>query len=178
LIEELYEISLNAASPANDDSSAIAVAISSPSRPRIVCIPAKDEADEIVGTMVTQLLRRAGHDAHTLPVGPVPTMLEQVEELHADVICVSALPPFAAGQAKSVCKQLRQRCPKVKIVLGLWEFQGGVAKAQERVGLRCADMIGTSLAQVVCLIGEATPQEPASAEAGSKDNVNDEARIV
>jgi hypothetical protein len=176
LIEDLYEVSLTPA--ANDDSPAIAAAISPPSGPRIVCIPARDEADEIVGTMLTQLLRRAGHDAQSLLTAGVSTMLEQVEQLHADVICVSALPPFAVGQARSVCKQLRQRWPKVKIVLGLWEFPGGVAKAQERVGMNCADMIGTSLAQVVCLIGGATPQESASVEAGSRERVHHEGRSI
>ena len=154
LIEELYEDARNAPIPGNDDSSATAGVIRFPSGPKIVCIPARDEADEIVGTMVMQLLRRAGCDADALPIAAVSTMLEQLERLHADVICVSALPPFAAMQAKSLCKQVRQQCPKVKIVLGLWEFPGGVAKAQERVGLSCADMIGTSLAQVVSLIGE------------------------
>jgi methanogenic corrinoid protein MtbC1 len=130
------------------------VAIQSPSGPRVVCIPARDEADEIVGTMVMQLLRRAGYDAEALPIAAVSTMLEQLEQLHPDVVCVSALPPFAAMQAKSLCKRLRQRCPRVKIVLGLWEFPGGVAKAQERVGLSCVDLIGTSLAQIVSLVGE------------------------
>jgi predicted PurR-regulated permease PerM len=155
LVEELNdEVAPNGASSAKGDPPPIAQKISIPSGPRIVCIPARDEADEIVGTMVAQLLRRAGQDAHVLSIGPVSAMLEKVEELHADVICVSALPPFATGQARSVCKQLRQRCPKVKIILGLWEFPGGVARAQERVGLGCADVIGTSLAQIVFLMGE------------------------
>jgi hypothetical protein len=79
-------------------------------------------------------------------------MLEQLEPLKADVVCVSALPPFAAGQAKSLCKQLRQKYPKVKIVLGLWEYPGGLVKAQERVGPGCADMIGTSAVQIVSLM--------------------------
>jgi hypothetical protein len=154
LVDELYEASQKAASTGGDDPSAMAGAIRTPSRLRIVCIPARDEADEIVGTMAMQLLRRAGHNADALPIAAVSTMLEQVEQLQADVICVSALPPFATVQAKSLCKQLHQRCPDVKIVLGLWEFPGGVAKAQERLGSRCADLIGTSLAQIVSLMGE------------------------
>jgi predicted PurR-regulated permease PerM len=154
LIEELYEDSQNAPISDGDDSSAPAGATRSPSGPKIVCIPARDEADEIVGTMVMQLLRRAGYDAEALPISAISTMLEQLEQLHPDVVCVSALPPFAAMQAKSLCRRLRQRCPKLRIVLGLWEFPGGVAKAQERVGLNCADMIGTSVAQIVSLMGE------------------------
>jgi methanogenic corrinoid protein MtbC1 len=108
--------------------------------------------------MVMQLLQSAGVNAETLPIGTVATMLEQVDELHPQIICVSALPPLAAVQAKSLCKQLRQLCPDAKLILGLWGFPGGVDKAQLRVGLNCADIIGTSLAQVVSLIGEANVQ--------------------
>jgi predicted PurR-regulated permease PerM len=154
LVEELYEVSLKPSGFGNTDSRAIPAAIPAPSGAMIVCIPARDEADEIVSTMVMQLLRQVGHNAEALPLGPVSAMLEQVEQSKAERICVSALPPFAAGQAKSLCKQLRHRFPKMKIVLGLWGFPGGVAKAQERVGLSCADIIGTSLAQIVSLVGE------------------------
>jgi predicted PurR-regulated permease PerM len=157
LIEELYESSQDAPIPGREVSSASAGDTRATTGPLIICVPARDEADEIVGTMVMQLLRRAGRNADALPIAAVSTMLEQLERLHPDVICVSALPPFAAGQAKSLCKQLRQRLPKAKIVLGLWEFPGGLAKAQERVGLGCADMIGTSLAQIVSLMEEGNP---------------------
>jgi predicted PurR-regulated permease PerM len=157
LIEELYEGSQDTQVPGSDGSSAIVGDVRPPSGPRIVCIPARDEADEIVATMVMQLLWRAGRNADALPIAAISTMLEQLEQRHPDVICVSALPPFAAGPAKSLCKLLRKRHPKAKIVLGLWEYPGGVVKAQERVGLGCADMIGTSLAQIVSLVGEGNP---------------------
>jgi predicted PurR-regulated permease PerM len=158
LIEELYERSQNVPSQSHEDSPASGSAVRSPSGPNIVCIPSRDEADEIVGTMVVQLLRRAGQNAEALPIAAFSTMLDQVEQLHADIVCVSALPPFAALQARSLCRQLHQRCPEVKIVLGLWDFPGGVAKAQERVGTSCADVIGTSLAQIVPLLGGSAPQ--------------------
>jgi predicted PurR-regulated permease PerM len=165
LIDELYDISLNEGRSSDDDLSAVELAVPSPGS-RIVCIPARDEADEIVGIMVMQLLRRAGYDAHVLPIGPVATMLDQVKELRPDIVCVSALPPFAAGQAKSLCKHLRQRSPKVKIVLGLWDYPGGAAKAQERVGLTSADVIGTAMVQIVSLIGGlAASSAPAAEEA-------------
>jgi len=157
LIEELYEGSQATPIPGTDvsgtdGSSAIAVDVRALSGQRIICIPVRDEADEIVATMAMQLLRRAGCNADALPVSPISTMFEQLEQLQPAVICVSALPPFAAGRARALCRQLRQRHPKAKIVLGLWEFPGGVAKAQERVGVGCADIIGTSLAQIVSLL--------------------------
>jgi predicted PurR-regulated permease PerM len=152
LIEELYEDSSASLEP--DHPLVLAGATESQSGSMVVCIPARDEADEIVGIMAMQLLRRAGHNASALPIASVSTMLEKAEQLHPDVICISALPPFAAVQAKSLCKQLRRRCRDTKIFLGLWEYPGGVPKAQERVGLGCADMIGTSLSQMVLLIGQ------------------------
>ncbi len=35
----------------------------------VVCIPARDEADEIVGIMLSQLLERAGYHAQAIPIG-------------------------------------------------------------------------------------------------------------
>ncbi len=159
LIEELAEAARSAENADNSKSPDVAAAISSPPGPAILCIPARDEADEIVATMMVQLLRRAGCNADALPVTDVSTMLELVNKLEAEIVCVSALPPFAAVQAKTLCKQLRGRRPGLKIVLGLWDFPGGVEKAQERVGQGCADVVETSIAQVVSRIEEETKLE-------------------
>jgi len=151
LIEELYEDSSALLAP--EHPLVLAPATEPQPQSVVVCIPARDEADEIVGIMAMQLLRRAGHHANALPIASVSTMSDQVEQLRPDVICISALPPFAAVQAKSLCKQLRRRCRDTKIFLGLWDYPGGAPKAQERVGSGCADVIGTSLSQMVLLIG-------------------------
>lgn len=113
----------------------------------IVCLPARDEADELVGMMFCQLLQQAGCAASYLAIGTVNDMLEQVAKGGFRIACVSALPPFAVGQARSLCKRLRARFPELKIMLGLWKFPGGVLKAQARVGAGCADGIATSLSE-------------------------------
>jgi len=152
LIEELYEDSSASLEPDHP----LVQSGATPAQPAsvVVCIPARDEADEIVGIMAMQLLRRARHNVDALPIGSVSAMVEKAEQLHPDVICISALPPFASVQARSLCKQLRRQCRDTKIFLGLWGYPGGVPKAQERVGSGCADMIGTSLSQMVLLIGQ------------------------
>lgn len=153
-IEELNEMSRDAASHGDGESCAVKNASPAHCGPKILCMPARDEADEIVALMVVQLLCRAGCNAEALSIAAVSTMLERIEQLRPSIICISALPPFAAVQAKSLCKRIRQQYPAMKIVLGLWEFPGGVAKAQERVGAACADLVGTSLAQIVPLMSE------------------------
>jgi predicted PurR-regulated permease PerM len=118
----------------------------------IVCIPARDEADELVGMMFSQLLRQAGYSATALAIGTVNDMLEQVARGGFRVACVSALPPFAVGQARSLCKRLHARFPELDIVVGLWEFAGGVPKAQERVGETCAAAVATTLPEALLQI--------------------------
>ena len=154
LIDELYERPRHSPPAGEEGGSSIPQAIASPIGPSIVCIPARDEADEIVGNMFVQLLQISGHDAHALRVDSFPRTLEEVALLRPAVICVSALPPYAAAHAKNLCQRLRTSYPKTKVVLGLWEFSGGLANAQDKVGTNCADAIGTSLEQLVSLVGE------------------------
>jgi predicted PurR-regulated permease PerM len=124
---------------------------------RVVCIPAADEADELVGMMAAQLLERLGCDTHCLPATPRANLLNELATYSPQVAIVSALPPFAVGQARSLCKRLRQRQPDLKILLGLWNFEGGTAAAQNRVGPGVADLVVTSLQQGVSHLVEIRP---------------------
>ena len=120
----------------------------------IICIPARHEADELAAIMLVQILEQQGHAAHAFSRMPTSKILEEIQSLHPDVICVSALHPLATGQARPLCKQLRQHYPQVKLIIGLWEYPGGAVKAQERVGTTCADFIGTSLEEVADAINK------------------------
>ncbi|HEX4783002.1 MAG TPA: AI-2E family transporter [Candidatus Sulfotelmatobacter sp.] len=123
---------------------------------RIICLPARDEADELVGMMFSQILRQAGYTATYLSIGTVEDMLQQVSQGGFQIACVSALPPFAVGQARSLCKRLRARLPELTIMIGLWEFAGGVIKAQERVGSNCGHAVATSLSEALLQIQRLT----------------------
>jgi predicted PurR-regulated permease PerM len=120
-----------------------------PNRRYILCVPARDEADELVGMMLAQLLRQAGDGAAHIAIGTVDQMLDQVSQSGCPIVCVSALPPFAVGQARSLCKRLRTKFPELAIVVGLWGFGGGVPKAQERVGPGCSDAVVTTLSEAL-----------------------------
>jgi predicted PurR-regulated permease PerM len=144
-------------------------------RQNILCVPARDEADELVGMMLAQLLRQAGYRADHLAIGTVEDMLEHVSRSGCPIVCVSALPPFAVGQARSLCKRLRAKFPDLAIVTGLWGFGGGVPKAQERVGPGCCDAVVTSLSEALLQVqrlsetgasDESEPSRPVSVTAG------------
>ncbi len=115
----------------------------------ILCLPARDEADEIVGTMLAQVLERAGHHAQCASVGTTSEMLAQVKEEKPDVVCISALPPFAVPHVRALYAKLRVQDPKLKILVGLWRFSGEPAKLSQRVGLAEGSRAFTTLVEFV-----------------------------
>jgi hypothetical protein len=81
-------------------------------------------------------------------------MLALLEIRPDDVICISALPPFAFPPARTMCKLIRERFPTVKLVIGVWGFSGDTEKAKARFERTQPDRLLTSLAQAVEQIQE------------------------
>lgn len=121
---------------------------------RIICLPANDRADEVTAAMLAQLLEQAGHAALSFPITRAsPTELLALIEKD-DVICISALPPYAFPPARTMCRLIRERFPKLKVVIGVWGFTGDTQKAKARFERTQPDRLLTSLAQVVEQIQE------------------------
>jgi predicted PurR-regulated permease PerM len=121
-----------------------------PSMIRIFCLPANDQADEITASMLSQLLERAGHGVLSLSVGAsfeeIWTYLPPEPQ---DVVCISAVPPFAFAQSQALCQRIRMHLPEIKIVAGIWGFDGDLEKAAERFGSTPPDRVVASMAQAV-----------------------------
>jgi hypothetical protein len=156
--------------PANDSASdpadgpvepLMAAGQSSPGHPcKVLCLPARDEADEIVATMLAQLIERAGHEAQCVPLGSAAEMLAQVKKEKPDFICISALPPFAIAHARALYAKLLAQAPNVRIDIGLWNFSGDPSKMSHRLALREGSRACTKLAEIV----EGLPAAPSVAE--------------
>jgi hypothetical protein len=118
---------------------------------RILCLPAHDRADEIAATMLAQLLEQKGLAALTFPVaGPSPNeWFSWIEARRSDVVCISALPPYAFAPARALCTQIRERFPKLKVVVCVWGFSGDTDKAKARFERTQPDRLCTSLAEAV-----------------------------
>jgi hypothetical protein len=125
-------------------------------RATILCLPANDRADEVTAAMLAQLLEHAGHAALSLPIvhtAPVE-LLALIEKRQDDVICICALPPYAFPPARTMCKLIRERFPKLKLVIGVWGFGGDAEKAKARFERTQPDRLLTSMAQAVEQIQE------------------------
>ena len=113
----------------------------------ILCIPARDEADELVARMLAQSLSQAGYEAESIQIGFVEEMLNRVKECQPDVLFISALPPFAVTHARSLCRRAHQRCEHVKVVIALWGAATDRNALQQRLGSGCSEYLVHSIAE-------------------------------
>jgi len=122
---------------------------------RVFCLPANDLADEITSSMLAQLLERSGYGVLSLPVGsPFEEILTHLPPEPQDVICISALPPFAFAQSRALCQRIRMHLPQTKILAGVWGFSGDLEKAKERFGSVQPDRVVGSVAAAIEQINE------------------------
>ena len=131
---------------------------------RIFCLPAHDRADEITASMLAQLLEKMGLAALAFPitVSSPNEWMALLEVGESDVLCISALPPYAFAPARALCKQIRERFPKLKIVVCVWGFGGDANKAKARFDRTQPDCLCTSLAETLEHIQELVHPVPAA----------------
>ena len=101
----------------------------------ILCLPARDEADEIAAMMLAQVLETSGCVVQAVSVtARASEMVDLVEQRQPAVVCISATPPAAVMHARYLCTRLRARMPEVNLVVGLWDTPGDLTKAKKRIG--------------------------------------------
>jgi predicted PurR-regulated permease PerM len=132
---------------------------------RIFCLPAHDRADEITASILAQLLEQMGFATMAFPVdGSAPhEWMGLLEVGGSDVLCISALPPYAFAPARALCKQIRERFPELRIVVCVWGFSGDADKAKARFDRAQPDFLCTSLAGALEQIRELASPKPAAA---------------
>ncbi len=112
----------------------------------VVCLPARDDGDDIANQMLTQLLALRGYCAVPVPVASLASeMMDAVEKHGADVVVVSALPPGAVSYSRYLCKRVHARYPNIPMAVGLWTIKGDLKKAKERITCAASVPIETSL---------------------------------
>lgn len=139
----------------------------------VLCLPARDEADEIVGAMLALVLNAQGFEAEAVTVHAlVSERIERVAEKGAHAVCISALPPSATVHARYLCKRLRSRYRDLRLFVGLWHSAIGAARGRERIACGSDVAVVTTLTDAVQemlrsrSLLERSPGEAAAAAAG------------
>jgi predicted PurR-regulated permease PerM len=118
-------------------------------KPTVLCIPARTEADEVAAFMLGQLLEASGYHAEVTDAETLPgEIIERLKNDHSDIVCVSALPPLAEMHARHMLKRLHANAPDLKTIVGVWE-QNDAKTASEKVKTSPEDRVVVSLADAV-----------------------------
>lgn len=108
--------------------------------------PARDQADRLALEMLRQLLDPA---KWVVEIAAVETMtadlVAQVAEQAPALVCIGALPPGGLAHTRYLCKKLRARFPKVKIVVGRWGLTSNVEANREQLQDAGADLTATTI---------------------------------
>jgi hypothetical protein len=158
MLAELSEETLKA-EPASGEDPIAALEQPTAFRGRVLCLPASDEADEITGAMLAQLLEHATpvYPVLSFPLDPSLQHVGVVEPTEHDLFCISALPPFAFARARNLSRQLQARFPRTRIIVGVWGFTGDTERALRRFQPLGSVKLVTSLADAIALIESAVP---------------------
>jgi len=150
MIEDLDEAPAEeSAQEAIEATASVGVAESGEGRADVFCIPARDEADDVVALIVAQLLESRGYKAQSLLIGPVSEMLKQVADAKPQIVCISALPPFGVSHARSLYRRLRPLAPNMRIVICLWHLEGDLNKIAGRLKMMRGDLVFSTLPEVL-----------------------------
>lgn len=151
LVAELDETAdhIAASSPKADDRKDKEMVVAGLPSARVLCIPLRDDADELASRMLVQLLKEAGFDADAGAAKSLTSeLVDQVAESDSDIVVISVLPPIAPRDSRLLWRRLRARYPNLPIVIGFWtatnekqSLAEPVADASSRVVTTLADAV-------------------------------------
>ena len=122
---------------------------------RVICLPVADDADAISAAMLSQVVEGAGLPAICLPAGEPPdevsATLGEIIRPTGDVVCISALPPFALMNVRALSQQIQARFPDLPILIGLWTLAVSES-ATERFGKAFSTHVVTTFAGALAQI--------------------------
>ena len=129
----------------------------------VLVLPAGEEADEIAGLMLAQLLEGRGYCATVSSASSlVGEMVAMVEQRQAHVVCVSATPPGSVARARYLCKRLHEKHADLRMIVGLWAFRGELAPTNSRLGLTAPGQLVVNLREAQDRIDQLAQPFPAA----------------
>jgi hypothetical protein len=126
---------------------------------QVLCLPARDEADEIAAQMLARLLERRGVLAQHFSSGVLAgESLALVEQAQPRIACICAVPPFGYVHVRYLCRRLRGRFQRLKLVASMLT-ENDVNEIKQRRPPLVADEVASSLQQTVTQILALLPVE-------------------
>jgi predicted PurR-regulated permease PerM/predicted N-acetyltransferase YhbS len=119
---------------------------------KVLCVPVRDDGDELGAIMLGQLIERAGLQAVSIPVRRVDEVLATAAQEEPEIVFLSGMPPFAMARARRLYKSLHARNPHLKIMIGIWNYTDDETKAAQEISRGGEEHISTTMAQALSQI--------------------------
>lgn len=115
----------------------------------VLAIPARDASDELAVAMLGRLVdpaRVAWRQASSAALAS--DVLEQIEREQPDALVLCSIPPGGLAHARYLCKRIRARFPRLRIVIGRFGlFEEAHADNRSQLAQAGADRMAASLAE-------------------------------
>jgi predicted PurR-regulated permease PerM len=135
-----------------------------PNSATIVIIPVRDGSDDLIATMLAQVLDQAGFRSTCIPIQRIDETVAAVTEQKPDLVFLSGMPPVAMARANRIFRSLRSANSTLKIVMGIWHYNEDPARAAQMISRTEELHISTSLADAIAEARAHTQPKPAVAE--------------
>jgi predicted PurR-regulated permease PerM len=160
---ELIELMAERDDASGEPGSSDELPPESPASP-ILCIPAKDDADELAALMLEQLLVRRGLPARALSVKTLgKEWSNQIRTNDVQTVCICGIPPYAVAPARLICRRLKHEFPRLYVIVGIWSLNAQPTELVNRLGSSCHDALVTSLSEALARLEDLT-NDPAHRE--------------
>lgn len=100
---------------------------------RVLCIPARDEADELTAEMLAQCLDNGHLQASVIQQRRLDEVLKVIAERMPQVVILCALPPVGLTRTHRLYRAIRARHPQVKVYVGAWNYSADVSEFSRKV---------------------------------------------
>lgn len=133
---------------------------------RVLCMPLRDEGDEMAARMLAQLLAADGFAAHAGTAESLTgELVEQVAETESDIVVISVLPPITPRDSRLLWRRLRNRYPHLPIVIGFWTAESEKEALAEPVADANSRVV-TKLDEAVAVVRSLAARQRPAAKTG------------
>lgn len=100
---------------------------------RVLCVPARDEMDELAAAMLAQCLEGEVIEASAVRVRRLDEVLRSIAERMPDVVFLCALPPVGVTRMHRLYRAVRTRHPDLRVIVGAWKLSEDVEEFRRSV---------------------------------------------
>ena len=100
---------------------------------KVLCVPVRDETDELAAMMLGQVLENDGVQARCFEPQRIDEIAAAVASEQPQAVFLTALPPVGLARCHRIYRALRARHPQLRILVGIWNFPDDPVEAARKI---------------------------------------------